>query len=121
MGGIEQNWFGIGKTTLYGEYARMETGAGLTSGGTVNNSGGPNAGFAGIVSNAANNTLVNSEVNIWGLGINQEISAAAMDMYVSYRHFDMDARFSANGLNTATSQKATQDFQAVMMGAIIRF
>ena len=34
--GIEQNWFGIGKTTLYGEYARHEVGAGLgTSGATL--------------------------------------------------------------------------------------
>ena len=29
MAGIEQNWFGIGKTTLYGEYASHEVGAGL--------------------------------------------------------------------------------------------
>ena len=114
-GGIEQNWFGIGKTTLYGEYAKHEAGAGITS------IGGVNGGFAGMVANGANLALVNSDVTLWGLGINQEISAAAMDMYISYRHFDMDARFSANGLNTATSQKATNDFQAVMMGAIIRF
>ena len=33
MSGIEQNWFGIGKTTLYGEYARHEVGAGLSTGG----------------------------------------------------------------------------------------
>ena len=31
MAGIEQNWFGIGKTTLYGEYARHEVGAGLAT------------------------------------------------------------------------------------------
>ncbi len=115
MGGIERNWFGIGKTTLYGEYANHEVGAGITG------TGGVNIGFGGMVANGANVALVDSDVTLWGLGINQEISAAAMDMYVSYRHFDMDARFSANGLNTATSQKSTNDFQAVMMGAIIRF
>jgi hypothetical protein len=119
QGGIEQNWFGIGKTTLYGEYGFYAAGAGLLNGGAT--SGSANTGFAGIVSNAANNTLVNADTTMWGLGINQEISAAAMDMYVSYRNFEMDARFSNNGTNNAASQKSTQDFQAVMMGAIIRF
>jgi predicted porin len=113
--GIEQNWFGIGKTTLYGEYGFFETGAGLNAVGTVNQN------FAGIVSAAGNNTLVNADTTMWGLGINQEISAAAMDMYVSYRNFELDARFSNDGSNKAGSQKSTQDFQAVMMGAIIRF
>ena len=113
--GLERNHFGIGLTTIYGEYGFFETGAGL------NSTGGINAGFAGIVPLAGNNTLASSEVTMWGLGVNQQISAAAMDMYISYRHFEADSRFSANGLNTATSQKSSQDFQAVMMGAIIRF
>ncbi len=113
--GLERNHFGIGLTTIYGEYGFFETGAGLNATGAIN------AGFAGIVPLAGNTTLVTSEVTMWGIGVNQQISAAAMDMYVSYRHFDADARFSANGLNTATSQKSSQDFQAVMMGAIIRF
>ena len=34
--GIERNWFGIGMTTLYGEYARHEVGAGLTNGSNSN-------------------------------------------------------------------------------------
>ena len=31
ISGIEQNWFGFGKTTLYGEYGRHEVGAGLSA------------------------------------------------------------------------------------------
>ena len=115
--GIEQNWFGIGKTTVYGEYGFFQTGAGLSS--TAGNIGGIQAFGAADIQGGLGR-LANSEVTVWGLGINQEISAAAMDMYVSYRNFEADVRTSAGGGGTGVKAN-TQDFQAVMMGAIIRF
>ena len=111
--GIEQNWFGIGKTTVYGEYGLFKTGAGLTASGGV-------GAFAAADIQGGLGRLASSEVTVWGLGINQEISAAAMDMYVSYRNFEADVRTSASGAGPGVKAN-TQDFQAVMMGAIIRF
>jgi hypothetical protein len=112
--GLERNWFGIGLTTVYGEYGRFETGAGLNATGQANPFGAANiqngAGF-----------LSSSEVTVWGLGLNQQISAAAMDMYVSYRHFEADVQTSATGIGAGSQKAQVQDFQAVMMGAIIRF
>jgi hypothetical protein len=111
--GIEQNWFGFGKTTLYGEYGKFDAGAGL------NSTGGVNTTAFTLIGGAAQ--LVSAETKMWGLGINQEISAAAMDMYVSYRNFDMDARTSATGAAAGSTKLNVNSMQAVMMGAIIRF
>ncbi len=131
IGGIERNWFGIGKTTLYGEYARHETGAGLTNGANTpaGTQGGVSCAFGaptGTVTNPnvgvqnGSGCLSSSDVDIWGLGINQEVSAAAMDIYVSYRHFSADVT-TTNNLGTISSNANIKDFDAVMAGAIIRF
>ena len=131
MGGIEQNWFGIGKTTLYGEYARHEVGAGLSgaNSGSAGN-GGVSCAFGAPTGTATNpgsgvsgglGCLASANVDLWGLGLNQEISAAAMDMYISYRHFSPDVKTSATGSSTGAVSAGVKDFDAVMMGAIIRF
>ena len=125
MSGIERNWFGIGLTTLYGEYARHETGAGLTStGGSSCGSFGPAAGSItnpGPGVQGGLGCLSSANVDLWGLGINQQVTAANMDMYVSYRHFDPEVNTSAKGAGAGSARANVQDFQAVMMGAIIRF
>ena len=130
MAGIEQNWFGIGKTTLYGEYARHEVGAGLS--GTRGQRrwfdlrplrrrwhqrhGSRRSGVSG-----GQGCLSSADVTLWGLGINQEISAAAMDLYISYRHFDPSVSTSATGSTTGSVGAGVKDFDAIMTGAIIRF
>jgi hypothetical protein len=65
--GIGQNWFGIGKTTLYGEYARYNNDAALLA-------------PAGSVLSASA-----SRLNLWGLGVTQDVDAAAMQLYAGYR------------------------------------
>ena len=129
MAGIEQNWFGIGKTTLYGEYASHETGAGL--GGVAGNFGGSTCGLFGAAGTSVTvpgggvsggqGCLASADVTLWGLGINQEISAAAMDLYISYRHFDPSVSTSATGSTTGSVGAGVKDFDAIMTGAIIRF
>ncbi len=127
FGGIEQNWFGIGKTTLYGEYARHEVGAGVGASGastcTFFAASGPVSATTGLSTgvNGGLGCLSSAEVDLWGLGINQEISAAAMDLYVAYRHFSPDVKTSATGSSTGSAAAGLKDFDAVMMGAIIRF
>ncbi|MEQ1614670.1 MAG: hypothetical protein ABL904_18140 [Hyphomicrobiaceae bacterium] len=98
--GIEQNFFGIGKTTLFGEYGNYEAGSGLTANG---------AGYNGFIS---------ADTTVWGIGLTQGIDAAAMDLYVGYKHFDTDIVGLPAG---ATNVKGKQEFDAVVMGGIIRF
>lgn len=67
--GIEKNWFGIGNTTLFGEFSNHSfdrQGTNGTSAGTF---------FDG---------------SFWGVGFVQQIAAAASDIYVGYRKYDVD-------------------------------
>jgi len=89
--GIEKNWLGIGKTTLFGEYQRWDVGA-------------TNKWFA-------------TDMRMWGVGLNQSIAAAAMDLYIDYRHY-----YDLQGFSTfGGSWTSFQDVKTVMAGGIIRF
>jgi hypothetical protein len=58
--GITKNWFGLGNTAFFGEYGHGKD-------QTIA------AGFT-------------SDADFWGLGINQKIDAAAMELFITYRH-----------------------------------
>jgi len=104
QGGIQQKWLPVGKSTIYGEYYRGDFG---TSGNVLNN--------AGFAATAGANRIINSEVDMWGIGLNQSIDAAAMDLYVGYRNYEADVTLSGG------KAQGLQDFQAVMTGGIVRF
>ncbi len=99
VGGISQNWTGMGKTVLYGEYGRVDDGAtGRTIGG---------------------DQILASEARMWGVGIVQNIDAAAMELYLSYKVFSGDLTSAAG--NSFTGAVSLEDFSMVMGGARIRF
>jgi hypothetical protein len=100
-GGIRQRWTPLGHTVLYGEYLRAEN----------NNSTGL-VDLDGPV-NAANTFTGESDVKVWGLGVVQEIDAAAMSVWVKYRHLSADT--------SGTNAFATDDFDYVGTGALINF
>ncbi len=109
QGGIEQAFFPLGKSTLFGEYFDGRYG------GAINTTGAVSVGRtdAGLGFGAA--LIASSEVNYWGIGFNQNIAAAAMDMYVSFRNYEFD-------VTSTTGQKAVvNDMQTVTMGAKIQF
>src|SRR5262249_31201585 len=63
QGGITKNWTGLGNTALYGEYSRVRNSVlDGTPGGLPN--------FAGY-----------GNAEVWGLGIVQNIDAAAMELF----------------------------------------
>ncbi|KAB2915079.1 MAG: hypothetical protein F9K29_13810 [Hyphomicrobiaceae bacterium] len=109
-GGIAQNWTGLGKTVFYGEYGNIEDGAtGLaltsTAGLTI----------TGVTGGAAlTGTVTSSEVNFWGLGVVQNIDAAAMELYAAYRNYSAD-------IVVGTTDARVEDFSMVMTGARIKF
>ena len=73
QGGIAKNWFGLGNTVLYGEY------------GSGNNL---QATFSSTINNASGAS--DNEYTMWGLGVVQNIDAAATEIYVAYRRHSLD-------------------------------
>jgi hypothetical protein len=63
--------------------------------------------------------VTKSTLNMWGLGLVQRITPAAMDIYFSYRHLDADVR----GLETTGDivSAPLDDFDLFMAGSRIRF
>ncbi|MBS0240453.1 MAG: porin [Proteobacteria bacterium] len=93
-GGIRQRWNPLGHTVLYGEYEKAR--------GT------------GVFSQSAtffDDAAIHDATKVWGLGIVQEIDAAAMSMWVKYRHLDYDD-------NTGIQYDS---FQYVGVGALINY
>lgn len=75
-GGLEQRWFAVGKTTLYGEYGRI----------TFDPDSGDSA-----------------DIDLWGLGVVQALDGAAMDVYVGYRVYQLDDLGLDDDISTATA------------------
>ncbi len=93
--GIEKNWTGLGKTTVFGEYHNWQIGANNVFKTT---------------------TLAGAEMTMWGVGINQSIDAAAMDLYIQYRNYD--------DISTIDSAGKKTDFNSIQMlyaGGMIKF
>ncbi len=94
--GIEQKWNSLGKTTFYGQYYR-------------NNGGSQDRTFNGA-------DIVESELTSYGAGIIQGVDAAAMHVYLTYRHYEADITSGP-----ALTEFEADDLDVVMGGAIIRF
>lgn len=79
--GIERKWNSLGATTLYGEWNRLDIDTGGGSG----------------------------EIDVYGAGVVQAIDAAALEVYLSYRNYDLG------------DVSAGADITAVTAGARIKF
>ena len=71
--GLRRKWHALGHTVLYGEYGQMNDMFGPTLTDDPNSS---------------------SKLTKWGLGVVQEIDAAAMSLWLTYRNYDGDGRES---------------------------
>ena len=101
--GIRQRWSSLGHTVLFGEYGnRNDT---FVDSAALRTSGLGGAGAA----------VVGSDMNQWGLGIVQEVDAAAMSLWLVYRNFEADIT-QAGGINTSFDE-----FHVVKFGALINF
>ena len=114
VGGIEQKFFALGKTTIYGEYGNYEAGAALNA-GAVRVFGAAEGGAAAL------GRLASIDTTQWGVGLVQSIDAAAMDLYVGYKKYEADARTSATGAAAGAVTVSPLDWSAFVAGGIIRF
>jgi hypothetical protein len=122
--GIAKNWTGLGNTALYGEYSvSNDWAAGQGAGRDYNNVVPANAVFPAF-NNLPGATPVfdvtRSELTVWGVGMVQNIDAAATELYLGYRHFSADVTGAlTNG--GAQIKLPTEDADVVFGGARVKF
>ncbi len=102
-GGIRQRWNPLGHTVLYGEYEHIK---------------GNNLHSRNLQSQLSLPALLRparteDTTKVWGLGAVQEIDAAAMSIWLKYRHLDYD--------DNNTVGTGYKSFDYVGMGALINF
>jgi hypothetical protein len=98
QGGIEQKFIALGKTTVFGEFRHDDAGS--------------NPSKSAVSGGAA---IRESSIDFIGAGVIQNIDAAAMDLYLIYRHAEGDTT-DLKGVKTNLD-----DFDMVMGGGFIRF
>jgi predicted porin len=111
--GIERKWFPLGKTTIYGEYYDYQ-GASF------------DRRFAGTdPAPFTNRAIFNSSVETYGVGIAQGVDAAALVLYLTYRHVEPEAIIAdVAGVPAADaifSEVPLEDYDLVTLGGIIKF
>jgi predicted porin len=79
MAGIEKNFFGPGTTTLFAEYGESNTNYDVTVTEEDPDGGDP-----------VTTTFTVGDGRFWGFGIVQRIDAAATDLFLKYRHVEVD-------------------------------
>jgi len=89
--------------------------------------GTPNAVCSSAVANFTGVTgVTGTELRIWGLGLVQNFSAAATDIYVGYRHMDADITCNTANCGSAATgatngKLPTQGIDVIVMGARVLF
>ena len=121
-GGIEKNFFGIGNTTLFAEYGAVDVDRKKAGGIWVKEGEGlkfdrdPHADVL--------------DGSYWGLGIVQNIEAAATDLYITFRRYELDGGVSTtyqrpDGCSkkwcTGTATAHDRDASVINAGMLIRF
>ncbi|RUP10487.1 porin [Hyphomicrobium sp.] len=99
-GGIRQRWNPLGHTVLYGEYEHVH-GEGVFA----------ESGVDGFAANGDFSAANRDTTKIWGLGVVQEIDAAAMSVWLKYRHLEYDDN---SGIQF-------DDFQYFSFGGLINY
>lgn len=110
--GIQQKWFPVGKTTLFGQYYDFEGGASerdTFDGGSA---------FSGL---ANDSYILSSGLEMWGLGAMQDLHNAGMKLYVLYRHYEADLTLIEKAGANNTAAVDLEDLDIVITGAIIKF
>ncbi|MDX2290280.1 MAG: porin [Hyphomicrobiaceae bacterium] len=105
--GVRRHVFPLGRTTVYGEYARSEDAIGGLN-VSVRSADGGDIDY-----------VTSSVMEIWGGGVVQEIGRTGIDLFLSYRHFTADVvGLEADGTRF---NAPLEDADTVFAGSRIRF
>jgi len=114
-GGLFRRYNSLGKTALYGEYGQFNDMLFVNGADGVDEQN-----IITAMGGGANGVINGSEANVWGVGVVQYIDAAAMQLYVAYRHYDVDFDMvTAGGASIAAN--GAEDFDSVLAGGRIEF
>lgn len=122
QGGIEKKFTDYGKTTIYGEYYNFNGGADQRR--SVD---GVDDGVADALSPFAaggDGAIWSTGVQMYGAGIAQGFDAAALVLYLSYRHYEADLtlrQISGGVADGALADVPLEDLDVVVSGGIIKF
>ena len=112
-GGLTRNFFGIGATVLMMEYGEHKGGL---------------AQSAYLATTATTHCFAasgcDSTVTNWGLGVAQYIDAAALELFATYKNFELETNgFSPNGPNFTLNANSSgvHDISVFFAGAKINF
>ena len=86
--GITKNWFGMGNTSFYGEYGRAD--------GLHQERSGEQTLVKKIAPNVWPSPLPVPRPTFWGIGVVQQIDAAAMELYLGWRRYETDISGTGN-------------------------
>jgi hypothetical protein len=111
-GGVSKNWFGIGNTSLYGEY-----GAGRDIFQALTRSIPAGFNSATAVSTARGDS------DFWGLGVVQNVNSANLEVYAGYRNYSADiaTQTVTNGVGQGFTATPTKDVSVFATGMRIKF
>ena len=94
--GLRERWTPLGHTVLYGEYENVQA---------------DGAAFVQLNGIAGLGAAPSADLDLWGLGVVQEIDAAAMSIWLSYRNIEY----------SDSSTVDFDEFQYIKAGALINF
>lgn len=98
--GLRRKWNALGHTVLFGEYGQKN-----------------DAVDQEAIDNALGGLATSSKLRQWGLGVVQEIDAAAMSMWLMYRNYDGDLTINNDG----PEKVDIDNMHIVKFGALINF
>jgi predicted porin len=119
--GVERKFNLLGKTTLYGEWEHYDTGAIIAANGATATALPRN--LASLFGVGGTFRGAGTDINVWGLGLNQNIEAAALDLYVAWRRAEADIYGSNNGVKNGPGAQtlSVEPIDLIMTGARIQF
>jgi len=121
MAGIERNFFGIGNTTIFGEYGQVDwkdnawSSLWYSGGATDPEEWEPGDPWS---------TVPALDGKFWGFGITQAIDSAATDLYINFRRYELDSASIPDTFPYVfmdDTKFGSRDASVVNAGMIIRF
>jgi hypothetical protein len=115
--GWEAKLVAIGRTTFWADYEKWENGLGVAANNIQTLAAGDviNPGLG------AGAKLFSSEAESWGIGVTQDIDAAAMKLYFGFRNYSTDLTLSNAAGTVRAKSNNIDDFQLFYTGATVRF